>query len=150
MTTRPPSLQRPGTAPGARSSRAPRGATVSGIFETLGASKCPAAPRCWRTGGALPVRAAHPAVGAGAHERLQAEPYVFARTLGHEGASDAVVVGLGLPAGRKTVPVGDVFAEGEAVIEAYTGANAVVREGAVVLDTPSGIVLLARDEAGGD
>lgn len=100
----------------------------------------------WRTLGRF--RAAHPAVGAGAHARLQAEPYVFSRTLDHDGVNDRVVVAIDLPAGEKTVPVGDVFADGQGVVDAYTGTTATVAAGAVTLDTPSPIVLL--EAAGGN
>ncbi len=109
-------------------------------WEALDAAGGAALLEHWRALGRF--RAAHPAVGAGAHRRLQTEPYVFARTLDQDGATDRVVVGLDLPEGDKTLPVGDVFADGEAVVDAYTGTAATVEGGAVTLSTPAGVVLL--------
>lgn len=95
----------------------------------------------WRTIGRF--RADHPAVGAGAHRRLRAEPYVFARTLSADGLSDRVVVALDAGRGEVTVPVGDVFPDGTELEDAYGGARGTVREGAVTLASASGLVLLA-------
>ena len=52
----------------------------------------------WRKLGKF--RAAHPAVGAGVHRMIQAEPYVFSRVLG----SDRVVVALGMGSGEQRGP----------------------------------------------
>jgi len=93
----------------------------------------------WRKLGRF--RKAHPSVGAGAHRRLQDDPYVFARTLAS--GDDRVVVGLDQGAGAKTLPVGDVFADGTVLADGYSGAEATVEDGHVTLDTPWGIVLLA-------
>ncbi len=94
----------------------------------------------WRKLGRF--RRAHPAVGAGAHARLQAEPYVFSRVLSEEAGRDRVVVALGVSPGTKTVPVGDVFADGTRVTDAYSGASGLITEGTVTLDTPYELVLL--------
>jgi alpha-amylase len=96
----------------------------------------------WRILGRF--RADHPAVGAGAHTRLQGDdPYVFARTLTEaSGAEDRVVVALDAGTGTVRVPVGDVFPEGSLVRDAYSGRTSVVSEGAVSVETASGVVLL--------
>ena len=95
----------------------------------------------WRILGRF--RAAHPAVGAGAHVRLQERPYVFARTLTEaEGGEDGVVVALDTGSGTVRVPVGDVFPEGSLVRDAYSGTTGVVSDGAVQVETRSGVVLL--------
>ena len=94
----------------------------------------------WRKLGRF--RHAHPAVGAGTHRRLQAEPYVFART--QADGPDRVVVGLGLGVGTKTLPVGGVFPDGTVLVDAYSGVRATVSADSVTLDTPFGVVLLAR------
>jgi alpha-amylase len=99
----------------------------------------------WRKVGQF--RRAHPAVGAGAHRRLQADPYVFSRALEWEGGADRVVAGLGLPSGEKSIPVGDVFPDGTEVHDAYAGARATVRSGVVSLDTPFDLVLLEAGDS---
>jgi alpha-amylase len=98
--------------------------------------------RHWRTLGQF--RRAHPAVGAGAHRRLQADPYVFARTLGSNDRGDRVVVGLDQPVGAKTIPVAGVFPDGTRLVDAYSGARCEVRGGAATLTTPFAVVLLGR------
>jgi len=96
----------------------------------------------WRKLGRF--RRAHPAVGAGVHHEIQAQPYVFSRVLDAGGASDRVVAGLGQPMGAKSIPVGGVFDEGAALRDAYSGVRAVVRDGVVSLSTPFSVVLLER------
>jgi alpha-amylase len=91
----------------------------------------------WRKLGRF--RRAHPAVGAGEHQQLRAEPYVFSRTL--EG--DRVVVALDQSIGPKTIPVGDVFPDGAELLDAYSGASGTVAGGEISLDTPFDLVLLS-------
>lgn len=91
----------------------------------------------WRRLGAF--RARHVALARGVHERLAAEPYVFART--DAALGDRVVVALGVPAGAR-VPVGTHFAEGAEVHDAYSGRRLVVRGGAVQIDAAAPAVLL--------
>ncbi|MEJ2539110.1 MAG: alpha-amylase, partial [Gemmatimonadota bacterium] len=87
-------------------------------------------------------RRAHPAVGAGAHTRLQEDPYVFARTLAAGGVEDRVVVALGAGSGRVRIPVGGQWPEGSLVRDAYSGTTGVVSDGAVTVETTSGVILL--------
>jgi alpha-amylase len=94
----------------------------------------------WRKLGQF--RRAHPAVGAGQHRRLQAQPYVFSRTIGTDDQGDRVVVALDQPVGAKTIPVAGVFPDGTRLVDAYSGARGVVRGGAVALTTPFAVVLL--------
>lgn len=96
----------------------------------------------WRKLGSF--RKAHPAVGAGLHRELSAKPFVFSRTLG--GADkDRVVIALDLKPGKTTkLPVGDVFADGDIVIDHYTGAEATVKNGRVRLRNSGPVALLAR------
>jgi alpha-amylase len=99
--------------------------------------------RHWRKLGQF--RRAHPAVGAGAHRRLQAAPYVFSRTLeATNGRVDRVVIALDQPAGAKTVPVTGVFPDGTELVDAYSGTRGTVRGGTVALTTPFPVVLLSR------
>jgi len=98
--------------------------------------------RHWRRLGQF--RRAHPAVGAGAHRRLQAAPYVFSRALEVNGQIDRVLVALDQGTGPKTIPVYDVFPDGTPLVDGYSGATATVAGGAVSLDTPFELVLLAE------
>ncbi len=90
-------------------------------------------------------RAAHPAVGAGKHQVLLEQPYYFSRKYNEDGFDDKVIIGVGVPAGEKTVKVNAVFEEGETVRDAYSGITAVVKNGQVVINSPSEIVLLERE-----
>jgi alpha-amylase len=87
-------------------------------------------------------RARHPAVGAGEHRMIRAEPYVFSRVLEWEEGRDAIVAGVGLPLGEKVIPVGGVFRDGTTVVDAWSGQTALVRDGVVLLDTTGEVVLL--------
>ncbi|PHV07973.1 alpha-amlyase [Janthinobacterium sp. BJB412] len=91
-------------------------------------------------------RQAHLAVGAGVHQQLQAQPYVFKRTYERNGISDKVVVALDLPAGEAhVIDVGGVFAEGQRVRDGYSGARAVVKHGKARFPAGSSIVLIGQD-----
>jgi len=87
-------------------------------------------------------RAAHPSVGAGKHEVISQKPYIFKRTYSSPSYSDAVVVGLELAKGKKTLALQNVFAEGTLLRDAYSGTTANVTNGEVVIDSPYDIVLL--------
>ena len=86
----------------------------------------------------------HPAVGAGVHRLLQAEPYIFSRTLDTNGVHDRVIVALGQDKGFKTIPVFGVFPDGTALVDAYSGERATVAGGSVSLTTPFDLVLLCE------
>ncbi len=96
----------------------------------------------WRKLGRF--RRAHPAVGAGQHRRLQAEPYIFSRTLETDGLSDRVLVAMGQGEGSKTIPVFGVFPDGTELLDAYSGATDTVRNGEISLVTETGLVLLSE------
>lgn len=89
-------------------------------------------------------RKAHPAIGAGRHFMLSVKPYIFERTYTSGSLTDAVVVGLELPKGPKTITVGTAFKEGTELTDTYSGQKAVVTNGKVSLDTPWPIVLLGK------
>ncbi|HET7503798.1 MAG TPA: alpha-amylase family glycosyl hydrolase [Kofleriaceae bacterium] len=91
----------------------------------------------WRALGSF--RARHVALAHGVHARLQAAPYVFSRVDG----DDRVVVALDVPAGARLL-VGPVFAEGEAVRDAYAGVDLVVHGGAITVARAARAVLLER------
>ena len=96
----------------------------------------------WRKLGRF--RRAHPAVGAGVHRRLQAEPYIFSRTLETDSGRDRVIVAMDQGRGAKTIPVFGVFADGTPLLDAYSGETGTVANGAVSLTTPFGLVLLGE------
>ncbi|SFU36060.1 alpha-amylase [Pseudoduganella namucuonensis] len=89
-------------------------------------------------------RRAHPAVGAGVHEKVAERPYTFKRVYEKNGVSDKVVVALDVPAAaRSTIKVGGAFADGQKVKDYYSGASAVVRNGEVTLPVKGGVALIA-------
>jgi len=89
-------------------------------------------------------RSEHPAVGAGTHTMLSANPYTFKRAYRSGKYTDAVVVGLDMPKGKKTLEVAGAFANGTVVTEYYSGQKLTVNNGKVMLDSEWGIVLLGR------
>jgi alpha-amylase len=95
----------------------------------------------WRKLGQF--RRAHPAVGAGVHRQLQAQPYIFSRTLERNGRADRVLVAIDQGAGAKSIPVFGVFADGVELLDGYSGARGRVRAGSISLTTPFGLVLLS-------
>lgn len=87
-------------------------------------------------------RANHPAVGAGVHKMISESPYVFQRTYLKEDFNDSVIVGLDLNKGKKEIMVGEIFAEGSVLKDAYSGKEVAIKKGKVVIDSPFSIVLL--------
>jgi alpha-amylase len=91
-------------------------------------------------------RHAHPAVGAGVHQMINASPYTFKRSYEKNGVSDRVVVALGLPQDRAvSISVAGVFSDGQTVRDWYTGKNAVVSGGKVQFALPAPVALIALD-----
>ncbi|WP_374360894.1 alpha-amylase family glycosyl hydrolase [Pseudoduganella danionis] len=91
-------------------------------------------------------RQAHVAVGAGVHQQLQAQPYVFKRTYSKGALQDKVVVALDLPTDRSTsIALHGVFADGAKVRDYYSGKTAVVRKGQVNFGTRNAVVLIGQD-----
>ena len=89
-------------------------------------------------------RANHPAVGAGIHQLIASSPYSFSRSYTNGTYTDKVVVGLDLSKGNKAISVGNIFANGENVRDAYSGKTAVVANGKVTIDTDFDILLLEK------
>jgi alpha-amylase len=88
----------------------------------------------------------HISVGDGKHTKLQDRPYVFSRTYDKNGYKDQIVVALDAPVGNKSIAVGNVFANGTTLTDAYSGQKATVKDGKVEVSTPYSIVLLAAEE----
>jgi alpha-amylase len=103
--------------------------------------------RHWRRLGQF--RHAHPAVGAGAHRRLQEQPYVFSRVLDAPGRSDRVLVAMDQPRGHKTIPVFGVFRNGTELLDAYSGATGTVRHDSISLTSDDSLVLLGEEAGDG-
>jgi alpha-amylase len=87
-------------------------------------------------------RAKHPAVGVGIHQIITEKPYTFYRSYSKNDYKDEVVVGLELPKGKKELNVRVVFNDGEVLIDAYSGIEAKVKNGKVIIDSEFDIVLL--------
>lgn len=87
-------------------------------------------------------RHAHPAVGAGVHTMLSNKPYTFKRIFQSGAYRDAVVVGIDLPKGEKTINTQDVFPEGTVLQDYYSGQQVTVKDGKVVVNSDFGTVLL--------
>lgn len=95
----------------------------------------------WRKLGLF--RHAHPAVGAGVHQMMAAQPYTFKRTLNRQGLLDQVVVALDLPADRDSViTVQGAFNDGVSVRDAYSGKTATVVNGSVRFDSRLPVALI--------
>lgn len=93
----------------------------------------------WRLLGSF--RARHVALARGEHERLGSAPYSFARI--DRTSGDRVVVGLGVAAGAR-LSVGSVFADGEVLLDAYSGQRHAVKGGSVTVAAAAPAVLLER------
>ncbi|MBK3519056.1 alpha-amylase family glycosyl hydrolase [Carboxylicivirga marina] len=87
-------------------------------------------------------RAAHPAVGAGVHQQISAEPYYFKREYIQEDIKDKVIVGLDLEVGHKEISVIGVFDNGDVLKDYYSGKTVTVKGGKVSVDTEFDILLL--------
>ena len=89
-------------------------------------------------------RANHPAVGAGVHQMITENPYMFYRSFKKGGYKDFVVVGLDLPIGEKLLDVSKVFRNGDTLHDTYSGVQGQVVNGEFVLDSNFNIVLLEK------
>ncbi|NNE31232.1 MAG: alpha-amylase [Winogradskyella sp.] len=90
-------------------------------------------------------RAKHPAIGAGTHQMITAQPYYFYRSYQNDNFRDLVVIGLELEKGSKTIDVSKIFKEGDLLHEAYSGVTSEVLNGKLVIDSPFNIVLLEKN-----
>ncbi|SEA62836.1 alpha-amylase [Flavobacterium gillisiae] len=96
----------------------------------------------WRKLGTF--RKNHPAIGAGIHKEISAQPYTFSRTYSKGAYKDQVFVGLDLPIGRKVIEVSAVFADGTRLRDAYSGKIVEVKKGRIKIKTDFDIVLLEK------
>lgn len=86
----------------------------------------------------------HPAIGAGIHQKISSQPYVFSRTYTTNTYTDQVVIGLDLTIGKKELSVGTIFTNGTKVKDAYSGKETTVVNGKVSFDSEFDIVLLEK------
>lgn len=96
----------------------------------------------WNKLGAF--RKKHVAIGAGRHQRIAGAPYTFSRTYSEGNYTDKVVVAVDAPEGEKIIEVGEVFEENNMLTDYYSGQEAEVNGGKVMLNSPYTIVLLAE------
>ncbi len=89
-------------------------------------------------------RRQHPSVGAGKHQMISSEPYVFSRAYSHEEYSDQVLCGLELGTGIKSLKVNGLFEEGSELYDYYSGNSVRVEKGQVTVDSEFEIVLLGQ------
>lgn len=89
-------------------------------------------------------RNAHPAVGAGKHQKISDAPYTFSRTWTEGDITDKVVVALDAGSGKKTISVGDVFPDGSTLKDHYSGVKSKVVDGQVEVDSEYGVVLISQ------
>lgn len=87
-------------------------------------------------------RANHPAIGAGIHQMITAEPYVFYRSYQKEEYKDLVVVGLDLPTGEKSLDVSKIFKDGDLLFDRYSNQTVKVSKGSVKINSEYNVVLI--------
>ncbi len=87
-------------------------------------------------------RASHPAIGAGIHQMITQQPYVFYRSYSKDKYKDLVVVGLDLNKGDKELDVSKIFKDGDILHDAYSYQDVEVKEGKVTINSEFEIVLL--------
>ena len=93
----------------------------------------------WRKLGTF--RARHVALARGEHAKLGDAPYAFSRV--DAGSGDKVVVAINVTAGAKVAVTG-VFADGDQLIDAYSGTRLKVAGGAVAAPAAAPALLLER------
>ena len=91
-------------------------------------------------------RSQHPSVGAGLHKMLSVDPYIFKRTYSNENYNDVVIVGLDLGLGKKEIEVAGTFEDGAQITDKYSGKEAIVENGKVIIKTAYSIVLLEQNK----
>ncbi|WP_298900590.1 alpha-amylase family glycosyl hydrolase [uncultured Psychroserpens sp.] len=89
-------------------------------------------------------RVNHPAVGAGVHQMITQEPYVFYRSFSDGNFKDLVVVGLDLPKGNKTINVSEIYKDDDLLHDAYSNQDVTVKNGTVTIDSEFDMVLLEQ------
>ena len=91
-------------------------------------------------------RAKHPAIGAGQHQMISANPYVFSRGYSHNDLKDHVIIGLDLNEGKKEIVLDSAFAKAKYLHDHYSNQKVTVADGKVSIDSPFRYLLLEKIE----
>ncbi len=91
-------------------------------------------------------RTEHPAVGAGMHQMITEEPYLFYRSYRKDDYKDLVVIGLDLKQGEKVLDVSKIFEDGDMIHDAYSGKSSEVIDGQLKINSEFDIVLLEKQQ----
>ena len=86
----------------------------------------------------------HPAVGAGKHQMISKEPYVFSRTYSKGGFQDSVVVCLKDSEEKSEINVSSIFQNDDNLIDYYSGEKMTVKDGKVITNSNHEVVLLEK------
>ena len=89
-------------------------------------------------------RAKHPAIGAGSHQQIQANPYVFSRKFSTEDFQDEVIVALHYAEEEKIIDVESIFSENDLLFDAFSEQQVKVVNGQVRLTSSYETVLLEK------
>jgi len=90
-------------------------------------------------------RERHSSIGAGTHQMITQEPYLFYRSFQKGDFNDLVVIGLDLDKGEKTIDVSKIFEEGTVLRDAYSGETATVENGKITINSNFSIVLIEKE-----
>ena len=91
-------------------------------------------------------RTEHPAVGAGMHQMITEEPYLFYRSYRKDDYKDLVVIGLDLKQGEKVLDVSKIFEDGDMIHDAYSGKSSEVIDGQLKINSEFDVVLLEKQQ----
>jgi len=100
-------------------------------WESLETAETKALLKHWQKLGAF--RKKHPAIGAGTHKMISETPYLFSRKYTKDSFVDAVIIGLNLRKGTKTLKVNEVFKDGTKLTDSYSGTEVTVTDGSVTI-----------------
>jgi len=89
-------------------------------------------------------RERHPAIGAGIHQMITQQPYVFYRSVSLGDFKDIVVVGLDLRLGKKELDVSKIYKDGTIIYDAYSNQIVEVKNGKAIIESEYNIVLLEQ------
>ena len=87
----------------------------------------------------------HPSIGAGIHQMITKNPYIFYRSFSNDNFKDLVIVGLDLSKGKKEIDVHAVFNNNDKIRDAYSNQIMEVINGKVIIDSEYDIVLLEKN-----
>ena len=85
-------------------------------------------------------RKSHPAVGAGRHEMISDNPYIFKRTLNRFGLQDRIVVAMGKP--NQAIDVLSIFPDNTEIKDYYSETMYVVENGKITINKNQDLYLL--------